>query len=36
MYQAILSFGSDVEVIEPSEVKEKMKEITNTMNEYYN
>jgi predicted DNA-binding transcriptional regulator YafY len=36
MYQAILSFGSDIQVIEPSEVKEKMKEITNTMNEYYN
>ena len=36
MYQTILSFGSDVQVIEPPEVKAKMKEITNTMNEYYN
>ena len=36
MYQSILSFGSDVQVIEPTEVKEKIKEITNTMNEYYN
>ena len=35
MYQAILSFGSDVEVLGPIEVKEKMKEITTTMKNYY-
>ena len=35
MYQAILSFGSDVEVLEPIEVKEKMKEISTTMKNYY-
>ena len=35
MYQAILSFGSDVEVLGPIEVKEKMKEISTTMKNYY-
>ena len=36
MYQTILSFGSDVQVIGPYEVKEKMREITHTLNKLYN
>ncbi len=36
MYQAILAFGSDVEVLGPSEVIEYMKSCTETMNNYYN
>mgnify|MGYP001046148088 CR=1 FL=1 len=36
MYQAILSFGDDVEIISPVEVRDVMKEITNKMNQFYN
>ena len=36
MYQAILAFGSDVEVLGPTEVIEKMKGFTETMNNFYN
>ena len=36
MYQAILAFGSDVEVLGPPEVIEKMKGFTETMNNFYN
>tara|TARA_B110000238_G_scaffold108959_1_gene118603 strand:- start:7993 stop:9027 length:1035 start_codon:yes stop_codon:yes gene_type:complete len=36
MYQAILAFGSDVEVLGPSEVIEYMKSCTETMKNYYN
>ena len=36
MYQAILSFGDDVEIISPVEVRDTMKEITNKMNQFYN
>jgi len=36
MYQAILAFGSDVEVLAPREVLEKMKVFTETMNNFYN
>ena len=36
MYQAILSFGDDVEIISPVEVRDTMKEITNKMNQLYN
>jgi predicted DNA-binding transcriptional regulator YafY len=36
MYQAILAFGSDVEVLGPAEVIEKMKGFTETMNNFYN
>ena len=36
MYQAILAFGSDVEVLGPREVLEKMKVFTETMNNFYN
>ena len=35
MYQAILAFGSDVEVLGPAEVVEKMKEISTKMKNYY-
>ena len=36
MYQTLLSFGSDVEVLSPSLVVDKMKSISEKMNEYYN
>ena len=36
MYQALLSFGDDVEIIGPVEVRDAMKEITNKMNQFYN
>ena len=36
MYKAILSFGDDVEIISPVEVRDTMKEITNKMNQLYN
>jgi predicted DNA-binding transcriptional regulator YafY len=36
MYQEILAFGSDVEILGPKEVMETMKEITAKMNSYYN
>jgi len=36
MYQAILSFGSDVEILGPAEVVEKMKDISTKMKNYYN
>ena len=36
LYQAILAFGSDVEVLGPKEVIEKMKGFTETMNNFYN
>ena len=36
MYQAILSFGDDVEIISPVEVRDTMKEITNKMYQFYN
>ena len=36
MYQALLSFGDDVEIIGPVEVRDTFKEITNKMNEFYN
>ena len=36
MYQAILSFGDDVEIISPVEVRDTMKEITNKMHQFYN
>ena len=36
MYQTLLSFGSDVEVLSPVLVVEKMKIISKKMNEYYN
>ena len=35
MYQAILSFGSDVEVLGPIEVIDEMKKITDIMKKYY-
>ena len=36
MYQTLLSFGDDVEIIGPVEVRDAMKEITNKMNQFYN
>ena len=36
MYQTLLSFGSDVEVLSPNLVVDKMKSISEKMNEYYN
>jgi predicted DNA-binding transcriptional regulator YafY len=36
MYQTLLSFGSDVEVLSPNSVVDKMKSISEKMNEYYN
>ena len=36
MYQALLSFGNDVEIIGPVEVRDAFKEITNKMNQFYN
>ena len=36
MYQALLSFGDDVEIIGPVEVRDTFKEITNKMNQFYN
>jgi predicted DNA-binding transcriptional regulator YafY len=36
MYQNILSFGNDVEVLSPSSVVDKIKNISEKMNEYYN
>jgi len=36
MYQNILSFGSDVEVLSPISVVDKMKSISEKMNTYYN
>ena len=35
MYQAILSFGSDVEILGPAEVVKKLKEISTKMKNYY-
>ena len=35
-YQRILSFGSDVKIIEPAFVQEKMAQIIEKMSEYYN
>ena len=36
MYQAILAYGDDVEILGPAEVRDTMKEITYKMNEFYN
>jgi predicted DNA-binding transcriptional regulator YafY len=35
MYQAILSFGSDVEILGPAEVVEKIKDVSTKMKNYY-
>ena len=36
MYQTLLSFGDDVEIIGPVEVRDAFKEIINKMNQFYN
>lgn len=36
MYQTLLSFGSDVEVLSPTSVVDEMSAISQKMNEYYN
>ena len=36
MYQTLLSFGDDVEIIGPVEVRDTFKEIINKMNQFYN
>ena len=36
MYQTLLSFGSDVEVLSPKEVVNKMRTISDKINTYYN
>jgi predicted DNA-binding transcriptional regulator YafY len=36
LVQQILSYGKDVEVLEPESLKMKMKEQANTIQQYYN